>query len=224
MKHSSTVAKTQTDELELLREKLAELEDALELQKIELKQVRAETAKLSAVKDVGGKGNRSSAGGIEAVQSAARAQARLEIYEKDLAKAQAENAELRRTNEAKLSAALERIRSVELAAEEKLSARHREIAQLTTMLAEQAAAETATERDNAWLREMMIATARVPKWWAILPESLQRKRRHAFYRRAGLFDVAAYLNSYPDVAQDGMDPLRHYILHGMAERRERPLP
>lgn len=34
------------------------------------------------------------------------------------------------------------------------------------------------------------------------------------------FDGHAYLQAYPDVAAAGMNPLRHYVVHGRAEGRE----
>jgi hypothetical protein len=37
-----------------------------------------------------------------------------------------------------------------------------------------------------------------------------------------LFDPAAYLALYGDVARDGMEPLTHYVAHGMAEGRVVP--
>jgi hypothetical protein len=39
-------------------------------------------------------------------------------------------------------------------------------------------------------------------------------------RRARLFDRAFYLERYPDVRHAGIDPLRHYLLHGAAEGRK----
>lgn len=41
--------------------------------------------------------------------------------------------------------------------------------------------------------------------------------------QTGLFDGPAYLAAYPDVAESGMDPLRHYVEHGESEGR-RPNP
>lgn len=32
--------------------------------------------------------------------------------------------------------------------------------------------------------------------------------------RLGVFDRAAYLAGYPEVARSGIDPVRHYVLHG----------
>jgi hypothetical protein len=39
-------------------------------------------------------------------------------------------------------------------------------------------------------------------------------------RRARLFDPGFYLERYPDVRRAGMDPLRHYLIHGAAEGRK----
>lgn len=40
--------------------------------------------------------------------------------------------------------------------------------------------------------------------------------------RHGLFDTKAYLELNPDVAEAGVDPVRHFILHGLKEGRELP--
>jgi hypothetical protein len=48
---------------------------------------------------------------------------------------------------------------------------------------------------------------------------MRRQRLARMLERNGLFDGDAYLAKYTDVAESGMDPLRHYILHGMAEGR-----
>lgn len=37
---------------------------------------------------------------------------------------------------------------------------------------------------------------------------------------AGFFDAKWYIARYPDVAASGIDPLRHFILHGAAEQRD----
>src|SRR5882762_5413509 len=37
---------------------------------------------------------------------------------------------------------------------------------------------------------------------------------------AGFFDAAWYLARYPDVAAASLDPLQHFIRHGVAERRD----
>ena len=37
---------------------------------------------------------------------------------------------------------------------------------------------------------------------------------------SGLFDAEWYLELYPDVANGGIDPLKHYVLHGAYEVRD----
>ncbi len=39
-------------------------------------------------------------------------------------------------------------------------------------------------------------------------------------RKSGLFDEAWYLEQNPDVAQAGIDPVRHYVVYGFFERRD----
>lgn len=38
--------------------------------------------------------------------------------------------------------------------------------------------------------------------------------------KSGLFDAAWYVQSYPDVAYSGLDPLRHYVMYGAAVGRD----
>ena len=106
--------------------------------------------------------------------------------------------------------------------EQKLAARFDEIARLTAMMADESNRAGTADANAQWLRSMMQLARRFPKWWALMPEKWRRGREHARYRRDGLFDAAKYLEIYPDVAENGMDPVRHYILHGMAEGRQRP--
>lgn len=106
--------------------------------------------------------------------------------------------------------------------EQKLAARFDEIARLTAMMADESNRAGTADANAQWLRSMMQLARRFPKWWALMPEKWRRGREHARYHRDGLFDVAKYLEIYPDVAEEGMDPVRHYILHGMAEGRQRP--
>ena len=109
-----------------------------------------------------------------------------------------------------------------VATEQKLAARFDEIARITAMLADESDRASTSAADADWLREMMQVAERLPKWWGVMPSTWRRQREHARYLRAGLFDARAYLDIYPDVAAHGMDPVRHYILHGMGEGRKRP--
>jgi chromosome segregation ATPase len=70
------------------------------------------------------------------------------------------------------------------------------------------------------LRELYHALMGRPLWWAILPRSHQTRMEHRRLRRLGLFDAQGYLSKNPDVAQSGMDPFRHYLIHGIDENRQ----
>ena len=105
--------------------------------------------------------------------------------------------------------------------EQKLAARFDEIGRLTALLVGESEKVGKAAIDAEWLRSVNQTAQNFPKWWAVMPSSWRRRREHARYRRAGLFDAQGYLELYPDVAADGMDPMRHYILHGMVEGRAR---
>ena len=108
-------------------------------------------------------------------------------------------------------------------AEQKLAVRFDEIATLTGLLVQETTKTARNEADTQWLRDAMQLAASFPRHWSLMPQAWRRQREHARFLRAGLFDAARYLDAYPDVAEDGMDPIRHYILHGIAEGRQRPM-
>lgn len=94
-----------------------------------------------------------------------------------------------------------------------------EITQLTQLQQSQKA-EVDLQRGRAeWMQRHHALTSSFPQWWALMPAAWRRQREFRRFRRNGLFDADAYLTRYPDVAADGMDPLRHYIIHGLAEGR-----
>lgn len=105
-------------------------------------------------------------------------------------------------------------------AEQKLGDRFTEIARLTTMLADESVKVDQAHANEEWLRSALQLAASSPKWWAFMPEKWRQKRVHVRYRNSGLLDADIYLEANPDVAEYGMDPVRHYILHGMAEGRK----
>lgn len=108
--------------------------------------------------------------------------------------------------------------------ERKLAARFDELARLTAILSDESRRAEASDTQSQWLRNVRRLEESFPVWWAVMPAAWRQRRTHRRYARAGLFDAAAYLVLYPDVAAQGMDPVRHYILHGMAEGRTRPVP
>ena len=106
--------------------------------------------------------------------------------------------------------------------EQRLRTRFDEVAKLTAMLAEETGRVSTSEADAEWLANMARVSQAFPNWWAVLPKHLRRHQEHARYKLAGLFDASKYREMYSDVAESGIDPVRHYILHGMKEGRQRP--
>jgi hypothetical protein len=79
----------------------------------------------------------------------------------------------------------------------------------------------AAELDIRWLRELSLACLDMPKRWSFLPLSWHLSRIKERFDKKGLFDEQAYLSRNPDVAEASIDPLIHYLKHGMDEGRER---
>lgn len=79
----------------------------------------------------------------------------------------------------------------------------------------------AAELDIRWLRELSLACLDMPRRWSFLPLSWHMSRMKKRFNQKGLFDEQAYLSRYPDVAEASIDPLTHYLKHGMDEGRER---
>jgi hypothetical protein len=124
------------------------------------------------------------------------------------------DAELKQLQVAKQAA-----ESARAVADQKVADRFSEIARLTAMLADESVRVDQTHANTEWLRSALQLAASFPKWWAIMPQKWRRKREHARYHNSGLLDAERYLEANPDVAEFGMDPVRHYMLHGMAEGR-----
>ena len=105
-------------------------------------------------------------------------------------------------------------------AEEKLNARYGELATMTRLLK---AAETQQKKvadDSERMVEINAVLNATPRWWALMPRSWRRSKEHARLKSRSLFDAASYLQRYPDVADEGMDPVVHFMRHGRHEGRE----
>jgi hypothetical protein len=106
-------------------------------------------------------------------------------------------------------------------AEQRIAEQTTELTLLSSLLAQESSRAQGSVAHTEWLREMTLVTETMPKWWVLMPTVWRRKREHRVYSQAGLFDAEQYLENYPDVSAAGMDPIRHYILHGMAEGRQK---
>ncbi|HIN66068.1 MAG TPA: methyltransferase domain-containing protein [Candidatus Obscuribacterales bacterium] len=76
------------------------------------------------------------------------------------------------------------------------------------------------ERQLDWMRRLyrFIESGNVGLK-GMLPPSMRRRRTKKVLQKKNHFDGDAYLAKYADVAESGMNPLHHYIFHGMAEGR-----
>lgn len=73
-----------------------------------------------------------------------------------------------------------------------------------------------------WLLAINQAIIEPGRWWMqFLPLSYRERMVRRRLARRGLFDSDAYLSRYDDVARSGMNPLQHYIRHGIYEGRMR---
>lgn len=107
-------------------------------------------------------------------------------------------------------------------AEGTLEERFSEIVAITKLLQGSEARSLAEKEKREWLAMVHANLAEMQFWTAMLPPRMRTRKRLKTVKNAGLFDGARYLELYPDVSREGMDPLRHYILHGIAEGRQCP--
>lgn len=108
-------------------------------------------------------------------------------------------------------------------AERRLNERFAEIAALTNMLREKSGSVDVVHAQSQWLKRLNEVTMSYPRWWVFLPKSWRQKREHDRLERRGLFCARRYLELYPDVASERIDPVRHFVLHGMDEGRINPI-
>jgi glycosyltransferase involved in cell wall biosynthesis len=77
--------------------------------------------------------------------------------------------------------------------------------------------DNATRRLSGVFRGALKLSWRVARARSLKPLRLWRQAR--LVARSGKFDAAWYLNTYPDIAATGANPLEHYLNHGVAEGR-----
>jgi hypothetical protein len=77
------------------------------------------------------------------------------------------------------------------------------------------------QRKALWLQETLSIFARKPRWWqAWIPQWLWRRAVIRRIENRGLFRSADYVNNYPDIGKSHIDPLFHFVRHGLAENRD----
>lgn len=105
-------------------------------------------------------------------------------------------------------------------AEAQIAQRFAEIAMLTRMLGDQQDRNIEEKRSTEWLRQVYAVQDDNAGRWRFMSRRWHAQRLHKHLAKRGLFDAQSYLDRYPDIAADGMDPVRHYILHGISEGRK----
>lgn len=164
--------------------------------------------------------NRLAAALSGAEDRAAHVQAEKDILERQLRDRAAELAELtetvRKGDNEKAAIKAELIQT-----NARLDNRFAEIAQLSRIYREQEQQASDHRQQAEWLQQIYAVTHTAPRWWSFMPKGWRNHRELERLRRKGLFDGQAYLVRNPDVAVGEMNPLRHYIMHGLNERRKR---
>ncbi len=109
--------------------------------------------------------------------------------------------------------------------EQRLHERFREIGGLTRLIQERDQYIAEIKGQQEWLRRVAALLTRdfsasgkrrILNW---LPAYFSHQRQKALLKKRNLFDCSAYASIYPDVATSKIDPLRHYINHGILESR-----
>ena len=117
---------------------------------------------------------------------------------------------LLRQKEAEQQSSANQVRSAE---------QHNEVAILAGRLRTKEAEADRFARHAEWLQKVNSVVTGYPQWWSFMPKRWREKWQRGRLRRKGLFDADNYLSRYPDVSTSGIDPLRHYIIHGINENR-----
>ncbi len=108
----------------------------------------------------------------------------------------------------------------------RLADRYREIETLTRLLADKEDTSVADAKVDAMrlaaAKQVGAAVAGLldSGLWRFVPGRLRVRRQMALLQKSGLFDAEWYLKHYTDVAAAGIDPLKHYVVHGAREGRE----
>lgn len=138
----------------------------------------------------------------------------------------AETSEALASKESELGSVLTSSRAEQQVMEGRLEERFKEIATLGRLLAEQETRALRSTEDAEWLRQASSVLLVESTTWKgrlrrFLPAAWHYRRQRNLLKQKGLFDGEAYLALNSDVAADGIDPLRHYLRHGILERRPR---
>ena len=103
--------------------------------------------------------------------------------------------------------------------ERRLNERISEIAELTHAIRQNGLQADGIRQATAGEFGRAVAALLDSRSWPFLPPGLRLKRQIYILKRSGLFDAEWYLAHYRDVAEFGVDPVKHYIEFGLKEGR-----
>jgi hypothetical protein len=133
------------------------------------------------------------------------------------------SAEIERTSQNREVLVLEDLRKAlreKLEIEQQLRRATRELSQFANLLRSATDDRARIAERIDWLLAVLNVVDSASRSWALLPARQRRNKLIAGLSRRGLFNGAAYLQRYPDVAASEMDSLTHYLRHGINEGRE----
>lgn len=131
-------------------------------------------------------------------------------------------ASLEQDHATKFADAMERLKDANYRcqnSQNRIAEQSRESAVMTGLLLEAEQARDHRTEMLDWLAKTDTVLSTVPFWWHLMPARWKARRMHGRLLHHGLFDAKAYLALYPDVVAARIDPLRHFIQHGMNEGR-----
>lgn len=106
-------------------------------------------------------------------------------------------------------------------AEDELGRAREEMSSLARKVRDEELVGLQKGRHLDWLRRVEdVSQHSIRRWRAFMPPAWRRRLQLRALREEELFDAAAYLERYPDVAEKGIDPLLHYVLYGIGEGRQ----
>ena len=122
---------------------------------------------------------------------------------------------------------LQKLRRLKDETDKRVAERFREIATLTRLLSDRERQAQVSSEKAARLRAISTvmlngsaSNSLKSRIGALLPAAIRLKRQMSRLKRANVFDPQAYLEANPDVAEAGIDPLWHYLNHGIDEGRK----
>ena len=124
----------------------------------------------------------------------------------------------------RLSDLLEEAKRFKTIADNERIERFRELARMAELVLRQDRELARITSNNGWLQQLSSYLLDRPLWWSLLPARRRKRKERKALRRERIFDTQTYCELHPDVKASGIDPLRHYLEHGMDEGRGRSAP